>query len=105
MTPGRPSFSPLNTRLASGIAAPKQHFAQRDRARKPLGNCAATGRDVFVRVARQNADRNRVFAIDKTARNKFAVAGQNIDDSPGVLGNAAWPQRIAINPRMTCLHT
>ena len=46
-----------------------------------------------------------MFAIDKTSRNKFAVARQNIDDRAGILGNAAWPQSVAVNPRMTCLHT
>ncbi|HSS37872.1 MAG TPA: hypothetical protein VLT58_03810 [Polyangia bacterium] len=83
----------------------EQPFAQRDSTRESFSDRAAPRRDILVRITRQNSNGNRVFAIDKTARNKFTVSRQNIDDGAGVLGNAAWPQSVAVNPRMTCLNT
>ncbi|HVT08048.1 MAG TPA: hypothetical protein VHO67_11360 [Polyangia bacterium] len=83
----------------------EQRFAQRDRASETLRNRASSGRDIFVRVARQDSDGNRVFTIDETARNKFAVPRQDLYDSAGVLRNAARPQSVAVDPWMTCLYT
>ena len=38
------------------------------------------------------------------APDELPVPGDQVDDRPGLLGDAAGPQRLAVDPWMTCVH-
>ena len=104
MTPGSPSLSPENTRIACGQRAAEEQPAKLSRAREARRDRAGSGRDLGRRIAREHAHRDRVVLVDVAAADELAVAGQQLDHGPGRLGHAARAQRVAKHPWMTCPH-
>jgi hypothetical protein len=41
-----------------------------------------------------------VLAIDEATRHEFPISGDEIDDRAGLLGDAARPERLPVDPRM-----
>ena len=63
--------------------------AAQPRARSARRSCRVPGATSVVGIAREHAHRDRVVLIDVAAADEVAVAGEQLDDGAGLLGDAA----------------
>ncbi len=78
--------------------------AKLDRPREPFCDRPLAGTDLLVLIAAQHPDGDGVVAVDVAAPDELPVSGDEVDDRPGLLGDAARPQSLTVDPRMTCVH-